>query len=187
MLDSNYFFSVRTSSGEFKLSEACDHEEAFLQLTDDFLIRSLQFSCIPELRGARTIISNIIKRNLYKSVGVIEASGDAKLELDETKEELKQISQDMELDEDEMTILRKRVNMGMGQKNPVEKMLFYGKNGKTKTFTSDHLRKGLPREFSSETYFVVSKRCDQLEKARQCFKALSESMKKHDMNLSILD
>lgn len=191
LLSADDYFPIVTATGDsLKLSEACDNIEAFLQLTDDFIMRSIQFSRIPELTNAQSTIKNIIKRKLYKKVGTVEGSGGFPIPLDVARKELDRIVERSDLDNNGMTILRKRVNMGMGDKNPVERMLFFGKNGKTKTFTSDQLRKGLPREFNSETYLFICRETSdtKFRTAKECYKAwTNKCLKKKDMNLSVSD
>ena len=51
--------------------------------------------------------------------------------------------------------------MGMGNKNPIEKILFFDKKGRPLALNSDLLRKDLPREMSSETYFFLVKKIDE--------------------------
>ena len=108
---------------------------------------------------AKDIVRRISKRELYKTVGHIECSGNQQISLDNAQMNLQNIvGSDSRLDRNDMAILRKRVSCGMGRKNPVEKVLFIDKRGKTRTFTSELLRKNLPRELSTVTYIFVVKK-----------------------------
>ena len=82
--------------------------------------------------------------------------------LEDTKTRLDQIIEglDVGLQVEDVAILRKRVTCGMGRSNPVEKVIYVDKRGKSRTFTSELLRKNLPRELSSETYIFVVKKID---------------------------
>ena len=157
-------FELEIASGQkFKLSEACDNIEAFAMLSDEYLVRSIQFTHKPEFAAAKAILNKISRRQLYKNVGQVEFAGKALIPLNEAKEKIKTLIDESELplSKDDVTILKKRVNMGMGEKNPVEKILFFGKSGRPRTLTIDQLRQGLPREVNSETYFFISRKTDE--------------------------
>ena len=94
LLLADKYFTITTSDGNtFRLSEACDNIESFLQLTDDYILRSIQFSKITQLAKAQSVLKNIIKRSLYKIVGTIEAPGAFPVALNVAKEELNDIRQ----------------------------------------------------------------------------------------------
>ena len=162
LLAADPYFPLFNSSGEtMRLSEACDNIEVFSQLTDEYLIRSIQVSFDPRMTEARDIVRRISKRELYKTVGQIECSGNQQISLEDVQTNLQTIVEsDSSLDRNDMAILRKRVTCGMGRKNPVEKVLFFDKRGQTRTFTSELLRKNLPRELSTVTYIFVVKKID---------------------------
>ena len=92
----------------------------------------------------------------------IESSSQALMPLEDTKTRLDQIIEELDagLQVEDVAILRKRVTCGMGRSNPVEKVIYVDKRGKSRTFTSELLRKNLPRELSSETYIFVVKKID---------------------------
>lgn len=157
-----HFVLTNSAGQQCKLSEACEDIAVFSQLTDEYLMRSIQFSRDPKMEDAQTILRRIAKRQLYKVVGQIESSSQALMPLEDTKTRLDQIIEELDagLQVEDVAILRKRVTCGMGRSNPVEKVIYVDKRGKSRTFTSELLRKNLPRELSSETYIFVVKKID---------------------------
>ena len=192
LLSADEHFRLTGTDGKpFKLSEATDNVEQFCQLTDEYLVRSLQFSSSPELAETRSILARITKRNLYKLVRLTD-SVNAPVSFKVLQKTLKEIveSQGTILQPGDLTILRKKVNMGMGNSNPVEKVSFFNKRGGTVVFTSDQLRRDLPRDFSSETFLLVCRRTDQesLKEANELFQewAKAVSNQEQEINLSIV-
>lgn len=187
----DHFFLTGPDGKPFKLSQATDNVENFCQLTDEFLVRSLQFSTSPELAKTRSILTRITKRNLYKLVRLTDSVNEpvSFKDLQQTLEEIVD-AQGTILQRGDLTILRKRVNMGMGNSNPVEKVSFFNKRGGTVVFTSDQLRRDLPRDFSSQTFLLVCRRTDQesLKEANELFQewAKAVSNQEQEINLSIL-
>merc|ERR1719411_424150 len=192
LLSADQHFHLTGADGkQFKLSEATDNVENFCQLTDEFLVRSLQFSHSPELATTRSILTRITKRNLYKLVRLTDSVA-APVSFTELQQKLKEIveSQGTVLQPGDLTILRKRVNMGMGNSNPVEKVTFFNKRGGTVVFTSDQLRSNLPRDFSSQTFLLVCRRTDQesLKEANELFQEWVKEVnsQEQEINLSIV-
>ena len=64
-----HFVLTNSAGQQCKLSEACEDIAVFSQLTDEYLMRSIQFSRDPKMEGAQTILRRIAKRQLYKVVG----------------------------------------------------------------------------------------------------------------------
>ena len=188
----DHFFLTGRDGKPFKLSEATDNVENFCQLTDEFLVRSLQFSYSPELAMTRSILTRITKRNLYKLVRLTDSVNDS-VSFKDLQQTLKEIveSQGTFLQPGDLTILGKRVNMGMGNSNPVEKVTFFNKRGGTVVFTSDQLRRDLPRDFSSQSFLLVCRRTDQgsLKEANELFQKWAQAVsnqQEQEINLSIL-
>jgi len=181
------------SGGSFKLSEACDNIEAFLQLTDEYILKWIQHSSDDALKTSRDILERIIRRKLYKQVGRIDFNGAAHMSLDVARQSLRTLADDPKfgMDPDDLVVLRKRINMGMGNKNPIEKILFFDKKGRPQVLNCEELRRDMPREMSSETYFVLVKKIDEdsFDKAKEIFTSwlnangLQDS--DSDLNLSI--
>ena len=162
LLAADQHFPLYTSAGDkLRLSEACDNIEVFSQLTDEYLIRTIQFSQDPGMTEAKEIVKRIVTRELYKTVGQIECSGSQQISLEDVQNLQKIVESDSSLDKNDIAILRKRITCGMGGKNPVEKVLFIDKRGKTRSFTSELLRKNLPRELSTVTHIFVVKKRDE--------------------------
>jgi len=157
------------------LSQACDDVLEFSKLSDDFLIRSVQFSSDPDMEEAKQILNKISKRQLYKLVGVVEYCGQLGVKVKEAEEDLRKVIKDNTetiLKDTDLAVIKKKINMGMGNTNPVENVLFFDKKGRTRGFTSEQLRQVLPREVNSEALMVVCRRddLDVLRDAREVFK-----------------
>jgi len=169
----SYLDILKTETGKpIRLSDACNDVSQFSKLSDDYLIRSIQFSSKPELEPARKILSSICKRQLYKLVGYVEYCGEKNLKMNDAEKDLTaMVNENEKLSDSDVTIIKRKINMGMGSINPVENVLFFDKKGKTRAFNSDQLKQVLPREVNSETLFIVSRReeKDVLTEARDCF------------------
>ena len=98
----------------------------------------------------------------------------------------KKESEETDLLEDDLAIIRKRINMGMGNTNPVENVLFFDKKGRTRGFSSEELRQVMPREVNSEALMIVCRRdgLAVLEDAREVFKTWAKSSFRDKKGLS---
>ena len=136
MLDA--LLAADQSSGKemLRLSEACGSLRVFCQLTDDYIESSLQ-----NTPGAKSIIQRI-PNNLYKLVGEVEASA-------VSKEELSNLSEDYQ-------ILKKKINMGMGEVNPLHKVSFCDSFREEVKFTAGELSRDFS-VMSSETLLLICK------------------------------
>ena len=192
LLEADSHFTLTGPDGEtFRLSEACDNVQHFCQMTDEYVVRSLQFSFTPELANTRNLLTRITTRNLYKLVAVTDSVNSCVTfkDLQTTLEEV--VQSYSSLMPGDLTILRKRVNMGMGNSNPVEKVSFFDKRGKTVVFTSDQLKKDLPRDYSYQSLLLVCKKTDQdsVREAREVFQEWSREVfnnQEQEINLSIV-
>ena len=164
----------------YPLSHACDDVLEFSKLTDDFLMRSIQFSAHPEMEQAKQILNKIAKRQLYKLVGYVEYCGEIGIKVKEAEEDLAKVIKEQDetsLKDADLAVIKKKINMGMGSTNPVENVLFFDKKGRTRGFNSDQLRQVLPKEVTSEALMVVCRRDDLavLKDAREVFKTWAKS------------
>ena len=180
LLQADRHFTMTGPDGEkFRLSEACDNVKLFCQLTDEYLVRSLQFSLSPELANTRHLLARITTRDLYKLVGFTDL-GNASVPVKDLHTRLEEIieSHASNLKAGDITILRKRVNMGMGNSNPVEKVSFFDKRGETKVFNSDQLRRDLPRDFSSQCFLMVCRKSDMdsVREANEIYREWSKDL-----------
>lgn len=184
---------LHSDSGQLlPLSSAYEDILQFSKLSDDFLMRSIQFSPDPRLENAKLILNKIAKRQLYKFVGCVEYCGEMGIKLKEVEKELvkvikeKKESEETDLQGDDLAIIRKRINMGMGNTNPVENVLFFDKKGRTRGFSSEQLRQVMPREVNSEALAIVCRRdgLALLEDAREVFKTWAKSSFRDKKGLS---
>jgi len=191
---------LSTNSGQnLPLSIASKDIVQFSKLSDDYLIRSIQFSTSndPSIAKAKELLNRIVKRQLYKLVGCVEYCGEIGVKVKEAEDEIVKIIKEKKkceesaLEEDDLAVIRKRINMGMGNTNPVENVLFFDKKGRTRLFNSDQLRQVLPSEVNSEALMVVCRRDDLavLENAREVFKSWAKSSfrKKKGFSFRIAD
>merc|ERR1719158_471405 len=180
---------IETKSGSFKLSEACDNMEVFCQLKDEPLLDLIHHSCDDALQTSQDIYKRILRRNFYRPVGSINFNGAAHIPLDVARQSLQTLAADSNfgIDPADLVVLRKRINMGMGDKNPIEKILFFDKEGRPRVFSSDDLRRDMPRDLNCETYFVLVKKSDEdsVKEAKEIFRSWSNGLDEPDLNLSI--
>ena len=139
MLDA--LLAADQSSGKkmLRLSEACGSLKVFCHLTDDYIESSLQ-----NTPGAKNILQRI-PNNLYKLIGEVEASAIS-------KDELSNLSEDYQ-------ILKKRINMGMGEANPLHRVSFFNSLCQDVSFTDAELSRDFS-VMSSETLLLICKQED---------------------------
>ena len=110
------FITVTGRAGTpLPLSRACEDEVALAKLTDGWILQTVRNSTSGELQPARTLLSRIDRRKLYKAVAHIES-------LEESMEDV------YKLKNEAVTVTKIQINMGRNDKsNPVEQMIFYHK------------------------------------------------------------
>jgi len=91
----------------------------------------------------------------------------------------------------DIAVVRKKISMGMGNKNPVENVVFFDKKARTTSFDADQLRQALPKEVNSETLLVICKKDDLfvLDDAREAFRIfVKENFRNRDgLHCKIVD
>jgi len=195
LLAADKHFQLKSENGSIcSLSEACDDVSQFSKLTDEFLFRSIQYSDDPKLKVSREILNRISKRQLYKLVGSIEYCGELGVTAKEAEESIQNIVREMEdslVSATDIAVVRKKISMGMGNKNPVENVVFFDKKARTTSFDADQLRQALPKEVNSETLLVICKRDDLfvLDDAREAFRIfVKENIRNRDgLHCKIID
>jgi len=143
------------------LSNSWRNIKYYSKLSDDFLIRSIQFSNDKNLLHSKQIILKIFRRQLYKLVGSVEYCGQLGVKPSEAEKELNALLKGTPLsllEEGDMAVIKKKVDLGMGSTNPVENVLFVDKLGRATGFNSDQMRQVMPQEILSEALHVVCRR-----------------------------
>lgn len=166
---------IRDREGKtVQLSKACDDPFTHMQLSDEFIIKTIQHSFKPELQPARSILNRIIKRNFYEHVGTIDYCGKFEKTTKEMEEDLRE---KMTRQGEDIAVVKRTIDMGMGRSNPVERILFFTKELRTRAFNSNELRKMMPEETRNETVYVVcrSEDVDVIEAAKEAFKAWAKA------------
>ena len=77
--------------------------------------------------------------------------------------------------------------MWMGNSNPVEKVSFFNKRGGTVVFTSDQLRRDLPRNFNSQFFLLVCRKSDQesLKEANELFQKWTKAVINQEQEINL--
>ena len=133
------------------LSEAHQDEVALARLTDDWLHQTIRNSTSGDLEPARDLLRRIDQRQLYKIVAHIENTA---VPEEACSDELKKLSSTPEI----LAVVKVKIQMGKGGRNPVEKMLFYEKGSLTgKKKTPEELKRFVPQEISHQELLVLSK------------------------------
>ena len=116
---------------------------------------------------ARNLLQRIMKRDFYPRLATIEATrGDAFR--GKSIEEVEQIVRhsikeqtsdpDISLDPEDIIVLRSKAALGMGNRNPMHKVLFYNKEDQSVSITnSSDIWKDMAPSADFETFFIVFK------------------------------
>ncbi|KAK3567733.1 hypothetical protein QTP86_024055, partial [Hemibagrus guttatus] len=169
------YIEIEGSSGKmYKMSEAIDDMEAYTKLTDH-VFEQILYSSNPDLLEARTILKNVLCRNLYKCVGETIPEEDLHL----SKEEMAKDIADSKPDDTEVALKCEDfivsifgIDYGKKEKNPIDNVYFYCKNEPNKAFQirKEQVSKLLPPTFSEEHIRVYCKQTDKVEAAKKYFK-----------------
>ena len=156
----------KDGNGEIiKMSQACRDVAHFSKLSDDFILRSIQHSSLPELEEARSLVRRITVRNLYRVVGdVVTTSGEGR-DVRVVEQQLHTLLRDekekgvpINLREEDIVVTKIKINLGVGGvQNPVEKVIFFDKRNRPITILSDELHHR-PVVTNSETLLVMCRR-----------------------------
>ncbi|XP_052816738.1 deoxynucleoside triphosphate triphosphohydrolase SAMHD1-like isoform X2 [Mya arenaria] len=156
-----------------KMSEAIDDMKAFSQMTDHVFNLILN-STDPNLKESRDILTNVLKRKLYKCVGQTQAKGEHMKKEEDKQQMIKEMRKLMDNDEYEYSPLNSLsdhgivflfvdLDHGMNEKNPIENTMFYCKDRPNEAF---HIRREqesnfLPVLFKEQAIRVYSKADDK--------------------------
>ncbi|XP_037628433.1 deoxynucleoside triphosphate triphosphohydrolase SAMHD1-like isoform X2 [Sebastes umbrosus] len=163
-LKADKYIKIKGSGGRmFTLSTAIDNMVAYTKLTGHVFEQILN-SSDDELKEAREILENIIRRRLYKFLGQTKADENMSVTQDmipRWKEELALPVEDGLTPED-FEVLVITMDYGMKEKNPIDKMRFYKKEEPNKAFKIPESQKSklYPKCFSETLIRVYCRKTD---------------------------
>lgn len=168
---------------KYALADVCDDMVAYTNLTDEVFHRIiLDEGNHPEVQYAKNILSDILRRQLYRCVGHAKPA-DPNTTRKNLEEALrKQIPSDgsLKLDQD-LIIIEFELDYGKKDQNPVDFVYFYGKSSPdkpTKIKREESLM--LPKSFQERIFRVLCRNSDE-DKFKQAQEFLSAAIKELDM------
>ena len=187
LLAANNYVTVKGKDGKcYKLAEACEDIVAHEKLTDAVFDKILDSDC----EDAKNLLRRIQRRQFYKSVAEIRLPKDhplsklpreaiendirkyidnsAKTKAMETPETVNSSntivisgSKQEPLKRDEIIVIMRSVTMGMGDRNPIEKVTFYSKEvnkEKLSQIDSRNMNYSLPDYVLDRTLWIYCRR-----------------------------
>ncbi|XP_052817072.1 deoxynucleoside triphosphate triphosphohydrolase SAMHD1-like isoform X2 [Mya arenaria] len=164
---------VGENSKPVKMSEAINDMKAFSQMTDH-VFNLIRNSTDPKLEKSRDILTNVLKRKLYKCVGQTQAKEKQMKKEEDKQQMIKEMFELMDSDEYEYSPLKRLgdhgivllfvdLDHGMNEKNPIENTMFYCKERPNEAFKIGREQESnfLPVLFKEQAIRVYSKADDQ--------------------------
>ncbi|XP_032897689.1 deoxynucleoside triphosphate triphosphohydrolase SAMHD1-like isoform X2 [Amblyraja radiata] len=153
-----------------KISESIDDMEAYTKLTDNIFEQILNSSePEPDLQKAREILNNILCRKLYKWIGETQPAPGTTIDPDEFEQLSDEVAAvvpstplDVQLCAEDFIVNVVRMDYGMKEKNPINKMRFYCKSDPNLAITirKDQVSQMLPVRFTEQLIQVYCKKTD---------------------------
>ncbi|KAK7079542.1 SAM domain and HD [Halocaridina rubra] len=166
----------RGSNGrKYYLGDVCDDMSAYTYLSDDVFGTILRAEGDhPDLLSAQQILRNILTRKLYSYIGqTYPTSGSMDKNTLMTLLAFK-IPPGSSLTRDQLEIHELRLNYGMGDKNPIEKVRFFSKHNPqvAKVLRKEEVSYMLPQSFQEVVFRLVVKNGDEsvLQVAQEMFR-----------------
>jgi len=168
LLKADPFFHVSTASGkQLRLSETVRDMAGYEQLTDSVL-RQIRMTTAPELAPARELLERIYRRDLYVFVGqlLLDADPGAAAE-PPTSSDLSSA----DLAEGDVYVEIVRINYGMKDQNPVDKVNFYNPKdgGAVGPIPGSKVSCLIPHVFEERYVRCYARRKEKQEAAAQAF------------------
>ncbi|XP_072918216.1 uncharacterized protein [Hemitrygon akajei] len=148
-------------------------------LRDYSIFEQILNSSKPELEEARTILNNIINRNLYKCIGQTQAEEGKTIKREEIANLKAEVvtalpsERDVKLEAKDLIVNVIPMNYGMKEKNPINNVRFYCKNDPDKAFKirREQVSQILPERFSEQLIQAYCKKTDEesVRAARRLF------------------
>ena len=146
---------------KFKISASIHNMERFTDMTDSIFYEILKSTDQDEnVVKAREILRNIQNRRLYQYCGevnpkIIEDEGSKELTSSQKNLSPGQAAREIaecgeNISEDDLCVCKAYFSFGKKSQNPLEEMLFFGKDGKLKRPQMSSLSSSLPRSFEEE-------------------------------------
>ncbi|XP_078356176.1 deoxynucleoside triphosphate triphosphohydrolase SAMHD1-like isoform X2 [Oculina patagonica] len=168
---------------KLSISQSIGDMKAYTRLTDHVYYLILNFADddlknVPEekqrlMKEARDILMRVEKRDLYKCIGqTILMVQREKGTIPNIREE---IAGGDHLEQEDFVVDIVKFNYGMGDKNPIDELRFYGKRAPDKAIKirKEEVSEMLPKTFAEQEMRVYFKKVDDddlLKKAEECFK-----------------
>lgn len=159
ILANNHLLFEGTQGEMKKLSECYNDPTAYEKLTDNIFTDILFNSSDHEdMKKAKSILKRIMTRNLYSFCGEV------KLDVDELVNHQKsnlclEIANESLLSAEDLEINIKKINYGMGTKNPIDQFLFYSKQNRSQPYVirREDVSTMLPNDFQDRILQVYCK------------------------------
>ncbi|XP_069740424.1 deoxynucleoside triphosphate triphosphohydrolase SAMHD1-like isoform X1 [Narcine bancroftii] len=157
-----------TGGKMYTISTAIDDMEAYTKLTDNIFEQILN-SSEPELQEAREILNNVLCRRLYKWIGQTQPAG-KKIQHEEFDVLADQVAAsvpstpvEIQLCPEDFIVNVVRMDYGMAEKNPINKVWFYCKDNPNQTIKirKDQVSQLLPEKFAEQLIQVYCKKTDE--------------------------
>ena len=185
LVAANEAIALTTDSGEVvRMSHAMDHMDVYTDFTDSIFKRiEWEAKSNPKLVTAKKILAQVKRRELYSFIGETLLASGGKGEADAiiltslisrcNSEEEKRMFQEI------MFVNRVKINYGMGNKNPVDHVLFYLRNDNDTGgyLSKDQVSCFIP-EFFEESYirfYIKSRDPVHCRRAKELFRAWREA------------
>lgn len=157
-----------------KLSECCDDPVAFEKLTDNIFTQILfSDSNRQQMLKAKQILQRIMSRDLYKCCGEIKLDRFELIDFNKQKHALHKeiIDHGRDLKFDDIEIKIRKIDYGMGSKNPIKKYLFYSKKDPSRPYVqrNDQLSHMHPQDFQDRDLQIFCKDLSKQEIVTETF------------------
>lgn len=158
-------FNIFGSTGDMK---------SYTLLTDSIINEICKSNNDDEAtKKAKEIIHRIQTRDLYKlcgQVNVRNCEGDVKI-LEKGEENItKEISgMNSRLGREDIIVRIISISFGMKQKDPIESVIFFDKDGQPKKIKKDHISQLLPQQFEEKYIRVYCRNPSKKDMAKECF------------------
>ncbi|XP_045193463.2 deoxynucleoside triphosphate triphosphohydrolase SAMHD1-like [Mercenaria mercenaria] len=165
----NYIKFAGKDGHEVRMSDAIHDMKAYSQMTDHVFFLILN-STEPKLQESKEILSNIMRRNLYKCVGQTQLKHEHIISKDQLPKITGEILSKMDPDELECSNLKPDkvivhlvyLDYGMKDKNPIDNVRFYSKENPNVAVRvrKDQVSNLLPETFAEQQIRVHCKLVD---------------------------
>ncbi|XP_028392110.1 deoxynucleoside triphosphate triphosphohydrolase SAMHD1-like isoform X2 [Dendronephthya gigantea] len=164
---------------ELKISEGIDTRR-FTVLTDSLfydIVESDPVKSSEEMKKAKELLQRIQKRDLYKFCAETQPGTEQDCpEKEKVIKHLIRISAGT-LTEEQIFVDIVKINFGMGNKNPVDNVVFFNKSNETFKFRKEQVSQMLPQNFHERyvrVYAQSREDSESIERIQKCFERFCE-------------